>query len=143
MKILIFLGYILFFHYNILKDFPQKINAKYAASYNKPSYLDNNSSSNLTQYKLTDSSTIELNGRGLYEAIVNKESEFLIDASNANDLGGYPEIRLTGNKCDIDVKTIKLLHNVYRCSYYPLIEGKSKIFLKLKSERFFLLNTFF
>ena len=107
-----------------LKDFPKKINIKYAASYNKPSYLDNNSSSNLTQYKLADSSTIELNGRGLYEAIVNKESEFLIDASNANDLGGYPEIRLTGNKCDIDVKTVKLVHNVYRCSYYPLVEGK-------------------
>lgn len=99
---------------------------KYSAS-NKSSYIDkNNSTSLMSSYKLTDSTRIELNGRGLYEATINRESEFLIDASSASDFSGYPEIRLTGNKCDIDVKTVKLVHNVYRCFYYPLVEGKFK-----------------
>ena len=71
----------------------------------------------------SESNLIELNGMGLVEAKMNQETDFIIDGSRAGELIGMPEIKLTGNICDIDVKVMQLGHNIYRCSYMPQIPG--------------------
>ena len=68
-------------------------------------------------------SQIEVNGIGLVQAKVDQETDFIIDGSRAGDLNGVPEIKLTGNSCDIEVKVMQLGHNIYRCSYIPHAAG--------------------
>ena len=71
----------------------------------------------------SDMSKIEVSGPGLHEAKINNEAEFLIDGSHAGDLSGLPEVRLTGTRCDIEVRALQLGYNIYRCSYVPSIPG--------------------
>jgi hypothetical protein len=70
-----------------------------------------------------DISKIEIKGNGLFEAKMNQETEFIIDGSRVDDLYDSPDVRLTGNKQDIDVKITKLGLKMYRCSYVPLFVG--------------------
>ena len=70
-----------------------------------------------------DLNKIEVNGHGLSEAKINQETDFVIDGSRAGDLVGLPEIKLAGTRCDIEVRTIQLGHNIYRCSYVPQVPG--------------------
>lgn len=71
----------------------------------------------------SDASKIEISGNGLSEAKINQESDFVIDGSRAGEMSGVPEIRLTGTRCDIDVRVLQLGHSIYRCSYTPQIPG--------------------
>ena len=63
-----------------------------------------------------------LTGRGLQEARVNQEAEFVIDGTDAGP--GIPDIKLTGVKCDIPVHPQSLGDNKFRCVYTPTIAGK-------------------
>jgi hypothetical protein len=74
-------------------------------------------------YETNTNSLFEVNGMGLLEAKVNQESDFIIDGSRAGELNGLPEIKLTGNSCDIEVKIMQMGHNIYRCSYIPHAPG--------------------
>jgi len=71
----------------------------------------------------SDISKIEITGLGLSEAKINQESDFVIDGSRAGEISGLPEIRLSGTRCDIDVRVLQLGHNIFRCSYVPQIPG--------------------
>ena len=64
-----------------------------------------------------------INGSGLLEAQINQETDFIIDGSRAGDLKGIPEIKLTGTRCDVDVRMVQLGLNIYRCYYVPQIPG--------------------
>jgi hypothetical protein len=75
----------------------------------------------------SETNLIDLNGMGLVEAKMNQETDFIIDGSRATDITGLPEIKLTGNICDIDVRVMQLGHNIYRCSYIPQIPGTNLI----------------
>jgi hypothetical protein len=70
-----------------------------------------------------DSNSLEINGNGLLEAQINQESDFIIDGSRAGELKGIPEIKLTGTRCDIDVRIVQLGLNIFRCYYIPQIPG--------------------
>jgi len=66
-------------------------------------------------------------GRGSYEARVNEEVEFFIDASRASNPGTNKLIvRLTGKQIDIDVRIrqIEKNRNIFICSYKPTIPGR-------------------
>jgi hypothetical protein len=66
-------------------------------------------------------------GRGSYEARVNEEVEFFIDASRASNPGTNKLIvRLTGKQTDIDVRIrqIEKNRNIFICSYKPTIPGR-------------------
>ena len=71
-----------------------------------------------------DVNRIEITGTGIAEAKINQEADFIINGSRAGELFGLPEIKLTGTRCDIDVRLMQLGHNIYRCSYVPQIPGK-------------------
>ena len=73
---------------------------------------------------------IEVNGNGLHEAKINQEADFVIDGSRAGELYGLPEIKLTGTRCDIDVRMMQLGHNIYRCTYIPQIPGAYLLSIK-------------
>ena len=62
-----------------------------------------------------------LTGRGLQEARVNQEAEFVIDGTEAGP--GIPEVKLSGVKADIQVHSQSLGDNKYRCVYTPTIPG--------------------
>ncbi len=79
---------------------------------------------------LSDVNKIDVNGLGIQEAKINQESDFIIDGSRAGDLVGLPEIRLTGTKCDIDVRMMQLGHNIYRCTYVAQIPGAYLLSIK-------------
>jgi filamin len=73
-----------------------------------------------------DYSKIEINGRGLYEARVNEEAEFMIDASKALiDDNSKPIIRMTGLQTDIEVRIrqIEKYRHIFLCSYKPTLPG--------------------
>ena len=74
-----------------------------------------------------EGSQLLINGNGLLEAQINQESDFIIDGSRAGDLKGIPEIKLTGTRCDIDVRLVQLGLNIYRCYYIPQIPGEACI----------------
>ena len=63
-----------------------------------------------------------LTGRGLQEARVNQDADFIIDGTEAGP--GVPDVKLTGVKCDIPVTVTSLGDNKYRCTYVPTIAGK-------------------
>jgi hypothetical protein len=71
-----------------------------------------------------DANNLEINGNGLLEAQINQESDFIIEGSRAGELKGIPEIKLTGTRCDIDVRIVQLGLNIFRCYYIPQIPGK-------------------
>ena len=71
----------------------------------------------------SDLSKIEVSGSGVSEAKINQESEFVVDGSRAGKIVGLPEIKLTGTRCDIEVRVMQLGQNIYRCLYVPQIPG--------------------
>jgi filamin len=71
----------------------------------------------------SDMNKIEVNGNGLSEAKINQESEFVIDGSRAGEIYGLPEVRLSGTRCDIEVRIMQLGHNIYKCTYVPQVPG--------------------
>lgn len=93
-------------------------------------------------FQQSDASRIQVRGNGLKEAKINQESEFIIDGSRAGDLFGYPEIKMTGTKVDIDVRMQQLGNNIYRCTYTPHMPGL-KIVLLIAIRNFFLVFNVF
>lgn len=82
------------------------------------------------QQQQFDLSKIEISGYGLQEAKINTEAEFIIDGSRAllnatavSEPLPVPEIKLTGTRCDVDVRVVPIGHNVFRCVYVPQIPG--------------------
>lgn len=71
----------------------------------------------------SDLNKIDVNGAGLAEGKINQEAEFVIDGSRAGKIFGLPEIKLTGTRCDIEVRVMQLGQNIYRCTYVPQIPG--------------------
>jgi hypothetical protein len=70
---------------------------------------------------------VEVHGRGSYEAKVNEEAEFTIDASKASTHGaGMPVVRLTGVQADVEVRIQQMETNVFLCSYIPTAPGKKQ-----------------
>lgn len=84
----------------------------------------------------SDISKIEINGLGLTEAKINQESDFVIDGSRAGEMSGLPEIRLSGTRCDIEVRVLQLGHNIFRCSYVPQIPGNLQNINNFKIENY-------
>ena len=71
---------------------------------------------------------VEVHGDGSYEAKVNEEAEFTIDASKASVHGtGMPIVRLTGVQSDVEVRIRQTEPNIFLCSYIPTSPGKIKI----------------
>jgi filamin len=67
-------------------------------------------------------------GRGSYEARVNEDVEFFIDASRAPaHASNQLVVRLTGKQADIDVRIrqIEKNRNIFICSYKATIPGKA------------------
>ncbi|XP_023932625.1 filamin-C [Lingula anatina] len=62
-----------------------------------------------------DHTKVTMTGRGLKEAKVGHEAEFVIDGSQAG--AGTPEVSMTGVKEDIHVKVKSLGGDKYRCTY--------------------------
>lgn len=69
----------------------------------------------------TDANKVILTGRGLKEAIVREEAEFIIDGSQAGP--GAPEVSLTGVRAEINVKVVSLGGGKHRCTYIPVVPG--------------------
>ncbi|ESO98830.1 hypothetical protein LOTGIDRAFT_231196 [Lottia gigantea] len=68
-----------------------------------------------------DPSKVILTGRGLKEAIIREEAEFMIDGSHAGP--GNPEVQLTGVRSEVNVIVTPLGGGKFRCTYIPLIAG--------------------
>ena len=70
---------------------------------------------------------IEVRGYGSYEAKVNEEAEFTIDASKTSNQANSstPIVRLTGVQSDIDVRIREIESNVFLCSYVATVPGKT------------------
>ncbi|KAL3847647.1 hypothetical protein ACJMK2_018549 [Sinanodonta woodiana] len=68
-----------------------------------------------------DANKVILTGRGLKEAIIREEAEFVIDGSQAGK--GSPEVTLTGVRAEVSVKVISLGNGRYRCHYIPIVPG--------------------
>ncbi|XP_076435464.1 filamin-A-like isoform X7 [Babylonia areolata] len=68
-----------------------------------------------------DPSKVILTGRGLKEAIVREEAEFMIDASQAGT--GEPEVQLTGVRAEVNVFVTPLGGGKFRCTYIPVVPG--------------------
>nr|KAG5688121.1 hypothetical protein BaRGS_007580 [Batillaria attramentaria] len=70
---------------------------------------------------VADPSKVILTGRGLKEAIVREEAEFMIDASQAGQ--GEPEVQLTGVRAEVNVFVTPLGGGKFRCTYIPVVPG--------------------
>lgn len=70
---------------------------------------------------VADPSKVILTGRGLKEAIVREEAEFMIDASQAG--AGEPEVQLTGVRAEVNVFVTPLGGGKFRCTYIPVVPG--------------------
>lgn len=68
-----------------------------------------------------DPSKLILTGRGLKEAVVREEAEFLIDGSQAGK--GTPEVILSGVRAEVNVKTVPIGNGKFKCSYIPMVPG--------------------
>lgn len=77
---------------------------------------------------LIDASRVRLRGRGLTEAKVREEAEFIIDGSEAGP--GEPEVHISGIKADIPVSLQHLGANVYRATYTAAHHGAYKLTVK-------------
>jgi filamin len=74
-------------------------------------------------FKPVDMSKVRVHGTGLADAKIGKECEFIIDGSNAGDLTGLPDVKMTGTWYDIEVRVVHMGNNVYKCSYVPQSPG--------------------
>lgn len=71
---------------------------------------------------------VEVRGHGSYEARVNEEAEFTIDASKTlTQSPSMPIVRLTGVQSDVEVRIRQVENNVFLCSYVPTAPGKRNI----------------
>jgi filamin len=86
-------------------------------------------------YRPVDIGRVQVHGLGLSEAKIGKEYEFIIDGSRAGDLTGVPEVKMSGTRCDIDVRITHMGHHIYKCSYVPQIPGTYLIGLKWNGEQ--------
>ncbi|GAU89920.1 hypothetical protein RvY_02412-2 [Ramazzottius varieornatus] len=68
-----------------------------------------------------DASRVRLRGKGLTEAKVKEEAEFIIDGSDAGP--GEPEVLISGIKADIPVTLEHLGNNVYKATYVAQHSG--------------------
>ncbi|CAM4758481.1 unnamed protein product [Rotaria magnacalcarata] len=67
---------------------------------------------------------VEVRGHGSYEAKVNEEAEFTIDASKTLSQGtSMPIVRLTGVQADVEVRIRQVENNIFLCSYIPTAPG--------------------
>ena len=74
----------------------------------------------------SDHLKVEVQGRGSYEAKVNEEAEFIVDASKTLAYGaGMPVVRLTGVQNDIEVRIRQTETSVFRCSYTATVPGRT------------------
>ncbi|XP_065926036.1 filamin-A isoform X4 [Magallana gigas] len=74
----------------------------------------------------SDANKVILTGRGLKEAIVREEAEFIIDGSQAGPeyhQNRAPEVSLTGVRAEINVKVVSLGGGKHRCTYIPVVPG--------------------
>ena len=72
-----------------------------------------------------DASRVKLRGRGLTEAIVRQEAEFIIDGAEAGP--GEPEALISGMKADIPVSLQHLGGQVYRATYTAQHAGQYQV----------------
>jgi filamin len=75
-----------------------------------------------------DASLVRLRGRGLTEAKVREEAEFIIDGSEAGP--GEPEVHISGIKADIPVSLQHLGSNVYKATYTAAQHGAYQLMVK-------------
>ncbi|XP_061194598.1 filamin-A-like isoform X4 [Saccostrea echinata] len=75
----------------------------------------------------SDANKVILTGRGLKEATVREEAEFVIDGSQAGpeylQQNSAPEVTLTGVRAEINVKVVNLGGGKHRCTYIPVVPG--------------------
>ncbi|XP_062567856.1 filamin-C-like isoform X1 [Saccostrea cucullata] len=75
----------------------------------------------------SDANKVILTGRGLKEATVREEAEFVIDGSQAGpeyqQPSSAPEVTLTGVRAEINVKVVNLGGGKHRCTYVPVVPG--------------------
>ncbi|XP_021372143.1 filamin-A-like isoform X2 [Mizuhopecten yessoensis] len=68
-----------------------------------------------------DANKVILTGRGLKEAKVREEAEFVIDGSQAGP--GVPEVTLSGVRAEINNRVVSLGNGRFHCTYTPIIPG--------------------
>ncbi|XP_060073080.1 filamin-C-like [Ylistrum balloti] len=68
-----------------------------------------------------DANKVILTGRGLKEAKVREEAEFVIDGSQAGS--GVPEVTLSGVRAEISNRVVPLGNGRFHCTYTPIIPG--------------------
>ncbi|XP_069103438.1 filamin-B-like isoform X5 [Argopecten irradians] len=68
-----------------------------------------------------DANKVILTGRGLKEAKVREEAEFVIDGSQAGS--GVPEVTLSGVRAEISNRVVPLGNGRFHCTYTPVIPG--------------------
>ncbi|XP_060571832.1 filamin-A-like isoform X3 [Ruditapes philippinarum] len=68
-----------------------------------------------------DASKLILTGRGLKEAVVREEAEFIIDGSQAGR--GNPDVVLSGVRAEVNVKINPIGNGKFRCTYIPILPG--------------------
>ncbi|XP_052782580.1 filamin-A-like isoform X3 [Mya arenaria] len=71
--------------------------------------------------QVPDASKLILTGRGLKEATVREEAEFIIDGSQAGK--GSPDVVLSGVRTEVNVKVSPLGNGKFRCTYIPTVPG--------------------
>ncbi|XP_021372145.1 filamin-A-like isoform X4 [Mizuhopecten yessoensis] len=73
-----------------------------------------------------DANKVILTGRGLKEAKVREEAEFVIDGSQAGPAflsAGVPEVTLSGVRAEINNRVVSLGNGRFHCTYTPIIPG--------------------
>ncbi|XP_056004558.1 filamin-A-like isoform X3 [Ostrea edulis] len=73
-----------------------------------------------------DANKVILTGRGLKEATVREEADFVIDGSQAGPdyrQHSAPDVTLTGVRAEINVKVVSLGGGKHRCTYIPVVPG--------------------
>ncbi|CAF3716192.1 unnamed protein product [Rotaria sordida] len=79
---------------------------------------------NSTSTNLGEHLKVEVRGHGSYEAKVNEEAEFTIDASKTSAQStSMPIVRLTGVQADVEVRIRQIENNIFLCSYVPTAPG--------------------
>ncbi|KAL4220761.1 hypothetical protein ACF0H5_021155 [Mactra antiquata] len=68
-----------------------------------------------------DASKLILTGRGLKEAVVREEAEFVIDGSQAGR--GNPDVVLSGVRAEVNVNVSPIGNGRFRCTYVPILPG--------------------
>lgn len=79
-----------------------------------------------------DAGRVRLRGRGLTEAVVREQAEFIIDGSEAGP--GEPEVHISGIKADIPVTLQHLGSNVYKATYTAAHAGAYLLTVKWSGE---------